>query len=175
MMSKSCPLAVRPAAPGDEMAVAHVHVRAWQVGYRGLLSDDYLAGLNPSDRARRYTFGDVSPLKPRTFVAIESGTIVGFATVAPAVDDDEGKLGELNALYVDPDSWKKGIGATLQSAALAALYESGFRNAMLWVLAGNVRAINFYQSQGWRADGTSREAEVWGVRVEEKRFIRSLD
>lgn len=148
------------------MAVARVHVRAWQIGYRGLLSDEYLGGLNPVDRAKRYTFGDVSPQKPRTWVAIESGTIVGFATIA---------LGELNALHVDPDYWRRGIGAVLQSAALAALYELGFRNAMLWVLAGNVRAINFYQSQGWTADGTSRDAEAWGVRVEEKRFIRSLD
>jgi hypothetical protein len=34
--------------------VALVHVRAWQVGYRNLLPDEYLDGLWPEERARRY-------------------------------------------------------------------------------------------------------------------------
>ena len=46
---------------------------------------------------------------------------------------------------------------------------------MLWVLAGNARAINFYESQGWGTDGTSRQAEVWGITVEEIRYVRSLE
>jgi len=84
-------------------------------------------------------------------------------------------VSELNALYVDPDCWKRGIGAALESAAGASLVQLGYRHAMLWVLAGNVRAIGFYESQGWGTDGTSRQAEVWGITVEEIRYVRSLD
>ena len=36
---------LRPAEPGDASAVALVHVRSWQAGYRNLLPDEYLDGL----------------------------------------------------------------------------------------------------------------------------------
>ena len=64
--------------PGDEMAVARVHVRSWQVGYRGLLSAEYLEGLRAEDRARRYTFGAVAPSFPKTLVATDSDLIRGI-------------------------------------------------------------------------------------------------
>lgn len=35
-------LNVRNAVPDNALAVAAVHVRSWQVGYRGLLPQDYL-------------------------------------------------------------------------------------------------------------------------------------
>lgn len=38
------------------MAVARVHVRSWQVAYRGLIPDGYLDRLCPEDRAVRYDF-----------------------------------------------------------------------------------------------------------------------
>ena len=47
---------LRPAEPVDAMAVARVHVRSWQVGYRGLLPDAYLDGLRAEERAERYDF-----------------------------------------------------------------------------------------------------------------------
>jgi GNAT superfamily N-acetyltransferase len=167
-------IVIRPAELGDELAVARVHVRAWQAGYRGLMSDGYLKSLRAEDRAKRYTFGDVLASRPRTLVAVESALIVGFATVAPAEGGNQSALAELNALYVDPDYWKRGVGAMLESAARTFLAERGYRNAMLWVLAGNVRAIGFYESQGWKSNGIFREAEVWGAKVTEIRFDRAL-
>jgi ribosomal protein S18 acetylase RimI-like enzyme len=155
------------------MDIARVHVRSWQVGYRGLFSDEYLDGLRAEDRARRYTFGAVAPSSPKTLVATDSGMIRGFATIATVRDDSHPSLAELNALYVDPDCWGRGIGATLESAARGLLMQLGYRGAMLWVLAGNTRAIGFYESQGWATDGTSRQAEVWGVAVTELRYLRS--
>ena len=163
---------IRAAVPGDELDVARVHVRSWQVGYRGLLSDEYLDGLRPADRARRYAFGSESRSFPKTLVATEAALIRGFATIAPAQDNDPADLAELNALYVHPDCWGRGIGAALESAARDLLVKLGYRNAMLWVLAGNSRAIGFYESQGWISDGTSRQAEVWGVTVTEFRYFR---
>ena len=48
------------------------------------------------------------------------------------------------------------------------------RSAMLWVLVGCERAIGCYESRGWRADGTLREAEVWGMTLPERRFVRMI-
>ena len=53
---------LRRARVGDEWAVAEVHVRSWQVGYRGLIADDHLDGLRPEDRAAHYTFDGDDPL-----------------------------------------------------------------------------------------------------------------
>ena len=41
---------LRRAVPGDENEVAEVHVRSWQVAYRGLLPDAYLDALRPAGR-----------------------------------------------------------------------------------------------------------------------------
>ena len=71
---------VRAARPEDALEVAAVHVRAWQMGYRGLLPQGYLDGLRPEERARRYTFGETIAGWPRTLVALERGVICGFVT-----------------------------------------------------------------------------------------------
>jgi GNAT superfamily N-acetyltransferase len=78
-------------------------------------------------------------------VAVEEGLIHGFATTAPSREPDLPDHGELCALYVDPEQWGRGFGMALVSAARARLFELGFRNAVLWVLAGNVRAERFYR------------------------------
>jgi hypothetical protein len=52
---------VRAAIPDDAAGVAKVHVRAWQVGYRGLLAGKDLDNLKIEERARRYTFGNAWP------------------------------------------------------------------------------------------------------------------
>ena len=164
---------LREATPEDAAAVATVHVRSWQVGYRGLLDDGYLESLRPEDRASRYTFGSTDPLSPRTTVAVEESEILGFATIAPA-DEDGTTTGELCALYVDPDRWRRGIGSVLLADACDRLATSGFDQAVLWVLQGNDRAVGFYRAAGWAPDGTERQDEVWGATVTEDRLRRAL-
>jgi GNAT superfamily N-acetyltransferase len=166
---------LRPAEPADAMGVALVHVRAWQVGYRKLLPDDYLDGLKPEDRARRYTFGGTDPREPMTTVAVDdAGIIRGFATTCAARDADAPGHGELAALYVDPDCWGRGIGQALLASARAHLLDSGFRRALLWVLVGNLRTERIYVSDGWAPDGSRRKDLLWGIEVEDQRYRRTL-
>jgi GNAT superfamily N-acetyltransferase len=165
---------LRPAVPDDAMPVARVHVRAWQVAYRGLMPEEYLAGLRPEDRAQRYDFTAGDPAGPRTLVAIEADTVLGFATTSPARDEDTIGQGELCALYVEPDCWGRGIGQALASAARGDLYRLGFRQAMLWVVAGNARAERFYRADGWTRDGLQRARQIWNVHVDTVRYSRAL-
>jgi ribosomal protein S18 acetylase RimI-like enzyme len=165
---------LRPEEPDDAIAVARVHVRSWQAAYRTLLPDDYLDQLRPEDRAQKYDFASLDPRKPRTIVATEEGLIHGFATTAPSRDADLPDHGELCALYVDPEQWGRGIGMALVSAACASIFGLGFRNAVLWVLAGNVRADGFYRIDQWVPDGLRRTDSVWGVTVDEVRYRRGL-
>jgi GNAT superfamily N-acetyltransferase len=165
---------LRPAVPGDEMAVARVHVRSWQTGYRGLLPDAYLDGLRPEERAARYTFASENVRDPVTIVAADDGVLCGFATTSPARDLDVPNDGELCALYVDPEWWGRGVGKALIAAARMQLFEMGFRSAVLWLLAGNARADRFYRMDGWAPDGLRRSDTMWGVAVDEVRYRRVL-
>ena len=166
---------LRLAEPEDAIAVARVHVRSWQVAYRTLLPADYLDQLRPEDRAQKYDFASLDPRKPQTIVAVEEGLVHGFATTAPSRDPDLPGHGELYALYVDPEQWGRGIGGALISAARTRLFGLGFRNAVLWVLAGNTRAERFYQIDRWAPDGLRRTDSVWGVTVDEIRYQRELE
>jgi ribosomal protein S18 acetylase RimI-like enzyme len=165
---------LRDARPADAAGIAAVHVRSWQVGYRGLLPDEYLDALEPQERAQHYTLGDPDPFMPATIVALEAETICGFATTGPSRDDDDDATGELFALYVDPDRWGLGIGRTLLREARARMAQQGFEQAILWVLVGNERAERFYRIDGWGPNGRRREDAVWGLTVEDIGYSRPL-
>jgi GNAT superfamily N-acetyltransferase len=60
---------------------------------------------------------------------------------------------ELWALYVRKAYYSTGVGYALFETVI------GDRAAYLWVLAGNRRAIDFYERQGFRLDGTEDEQD----------------
>jgi GNAT superfamily N-acetyltransferase len=171
----TCAMLLRPAEPEDAIAVARVHVRSWQAAYRALLPADYLDNLRPEDRAQTYDFASRDPLKPQTIVASEDGLILGFATTMPSRESDLKDCGEFCALYVDPDHWNRGLGVALVSEARVNLFELGFRKAVLWILAGNIRAQRFYQIDRWAPDGVRKTDSIWGVTVDEVRYQRVLE
>lgn len=154
---------LRRAIPADALAVAQVHVRSWQVGYRGLLPDGYLDTLSSADRAARYTFDAQDG--PRTTVAIDGDSIVGFATT-------RGR--ELAALYVAPESWCRGIGGVLIARAREDFVAAGVTSAELWLLVGNTRGQRFYERDGRVREGEPRAELVWGLHVEQVRYRRGL-
>lgn len=165
---------IRGATVDDVLGIAQVHVRSWQEGYRGLLPQGYLDALVPQDRAAHYRLGDEEPADRRTLVGMVDGLVVGFTTVGRPADIDDHRCGEVMSLYVDPGHWNTGLGRTLIATARATLVERGFEESVLWVLAGNTRAMRFYEIDGWAPDGAVRQAEVWGLAVDELRYRRAL-
>jgi GNAT superfamily N-acetyltransferase len=166
-------LTLRRATPADALAVATVHVRAWQDGYRGLIADEHLDSLRAEDRAARYTFGGTDPNAPQTVVAEVDGVVRGFATIGPCRESGP-ETGELLALHVDPTAWGIGAGRALIADARARLVARGFKESVLWVLVGNERAQRFYRIDGWRPDDVERTIEIWGVEIFDTRFRRQL-
>lgn len=155
---------IRLAVPGDELAVAQIHVRAWQHGYRGMIPDAYLDSMRAEDRAARYTFGVAGA--PITSVALDAAnSIIGFVTIK----DDE-----LAALHVEPDLWRRRVGTRLLAHALTQLASSGVSRAWLHVLTGNTRARSFYERDGWTVSGAPKRDLVWGAEIEEIRYERAL-
>jgi ribosomal protein S18 acetylase RimI-like enzyme len=168
-------LTTREAREEDALEVADLHVRAWQVAYRGLLPAERLDSMRAEERATRYSFGSTEPGAPETILAVCERSIWGFATVLASRDEDSPGAGELSALYVDPHRWGQGTGRLLTAEAYARLRARGFQEAVLWVLVGNDRAERFYRTDGWRHDGSRRRERMWDVEVDVVRYRRKLD
>ena len=80
-------------------------------------------------------------------------------------------------MHVAPESWRQGVGRTLMDVALTYLASAGFDAAILWVVDGNDRAIQFYESVGWRVDGAQRLKSANALKghvVKEIRMTRLL-
>jgi GNAT superfamily N-acetyltransferase len=164
---------LRDARRGDELAVAEVHVRSWQDGYREIMPAEFLAALDPRDRAARYEF-EGGEEAPTTVVAISEDEVIGFVTFCPSRDEDAIGMGEIVSLYVDPGRYRGGVGRLLMAEARRRMREAGFEEAVLWVLQGNHRAIEFYEREGWRADGATRLEQPYGIVSDVRRLRRAL-
>ena len=81
------------------------------------------------------------------FVAEEGSRIVGFATVLPRPDGNA----ELDALFVDPDLWKRGVGRLLVDHCAGVARR---RASRILHVVGNPHAEGFYASCGFRITGT---------------------
>ena len=154
-------------------------VLSWRAAYRGLLPDDVLAGLSVPDRERFWSDA-LTARAPHTgaVVATIAGAVVGFAATGPPLvpaDRADPTLGDLYALYLDPEVWRRGIGTQLHAAALDRLGSCGFTHAGLWVLGTNERALRFYQCHGWTDTGrTQLDRRPGGTELHERRLHRDL-
>ena len=149
-------LAVRRARPADAAAIAGVHVRAWQIGYRGLVPDAILDAMSVREREARWgEILDRDDAASYTLVAERGRHLIGFCSIiAPSRDEDAGaRTAEVAAIYVEPDAWRTGAGSALLSAALQGLRDDGWHAVTLWGFAANARARTFYERFGFALDG----------------------
>jgi ribosomal protein S18 acetylase RimI-like enzyme len=161
---------IRPASPDDASAIETIRVRGWQSAYRHVFPATDLDAL-PIDPERWRSRLLVPPPGWTTIVCEADGAVVGFASAGPSRDEDE--VGELYAIYVDPESWSAGAGRALLAAAEAAL-AADYDAALLWVLDDNPRARSFYERAGWAPDGVRKAEERFGVRAAEVRYRKDF-
>ena len=162
---------VRPATADDAVGIARVQERGWQRAYRHVFPVEELdrGGFIQPGRWRERL--ERPPAGWATFVAEHDGSVVGFASVGPS--RDERGIGELYAIYVDPDDWSTGTGRALIERAEAQLC-SEYAEVTLWVLEDNPRARRFYERAGWSLDGGRKAESRWGVRAPEVRYRKRL-
>jgi GNAT superfamily N-acetyltransferase len=145
---------IRSATTRDARGIARVQVRGWQIGYRGMVPDAYLARFTVEDRANRWLAYQASPQRMHHLVAEDDDeAIVGWAAYGSNQSDLGPNIGELGALYVDPGHWDAGVGSALLAEAENGLAVEGYEGAVLWTLEANERTRRFYENRGWSLDG----------------------
>lgn len=153
----SVDLVIADATVEDAEGLGAAHVAAWQAAYPGLMPSGFLSRLDADARAagwrRSIEAGDSAA---RTVVARVGDRVAGFVSYGPPRDEVDDGWGELWAINVHPDFWRQRVGSALFERAVSGLVEDGFRNAYLWVVRGNGRAIGFYRRMGWPPDGETK-------------------
>ena len=102
----------------------------------------------------------------------EEGRIDGWVSTGPCRDDDAKTGGEIYALYVEPGSWRKGIGRELVAKAEQEFWNRGISRIVLWVLEQNDLARRFYESVGYSPDGQTKEITIADANLLEVRYAK---
>jgi GNAT superfamily N-acetyltransferase len=130
---------IRLGTPADFAAATGVYARASlsNASYRDILRahPEHLI-LEPEALA-----------EGRTYVAIEDGVVVGFATWAEA----DGAV-ELEDLFVDPDHMRRGLGMALVRQVAEVLRARGVQRLEV---TANPHAMAFYRAAGFTDCGVT--------------------
>lgn len=172
------PLVRAAAGIEDFLAVQRVRTRSWQAAYAGLVPRQVLDAMGDEDGLRERAERMAAGTRVRTYLALREEAALGFVSVGPERQEDApADVGEVYALYADPAAWGTGVGRRLMEVALEDLTGHGRRQAWLWVLEGNERAIAFYRRAGFAPTGDRTASSVRstdGDGLPEVRFARAL-
>jgi len=138
-----------------------------QATYRGLVPQSALDSLSVEDnevgKRRQLTEG-----RTQTFVAEVAGQVIGNAVLGNTVEEDEeGLVGQLNAIYIDPAWWHQGAGRLLWDEVVKGARRAGWAKLLVKTATGNTRACRFYEAMGCVVDPSSvKTREYLGATVE---------
>lgn len=147
---------MRRATSDDLSGVIDVFLGCWRESYRGVLPDAAIDAMT-DERAEALWRRVLAASDGVVLVAEREGEILGATRYAV-----DGSDGAVHSLYVAPRAHGEGIGKMLLEAATDALRKVGADSGRLWVFASNAPSIGFYESRGWRHDGTTRVQAEFG-------------
>lgn len=139
----------------DARSIASVHVKSWQTTYRGIISDDYLDGLDVSERAKKWE-EILSDKDQKIFVVLDWEDIVGFATCGKS-DEMKWFDSNISSIYILEEYQWKNIWRSLFQKCKEHLSSIWCKTLFIWVLKDNT-ARKFYE-------------KIWGKFLEEKEIF----
>ena len=139
-------IVIRPANPADAGAIAEVRVNSWRTTYKGMIPDAYLAAMKVEDSTALWEkILTAAPNTTSVFVAEGAQGVVGFASGHMLAEPKHGLDAELSAVYLNREAQRTGIGQRLVATVAAAQRAHGATGMIVWVIAGNKPAREFYE------------------------------
>ncbi|SFI29191.1 Ribosomal protein S18 acetylase RimI [Collimonas sp. OK307] len=140
---------IRRATIADAGVIAAVRIDSWRTTYRGIIPDDYLDGMKIEESTAIWSrILSATSNAANVFVAEVDGEVLGFAAGMTLAQAKLGFDSELTAIYLEPSVQRAGIGRKLVAHVAAALASAGANNMLVWVLADNRPARQFYEMLG---------------------------
>jgi ribosomal protein S18 acetylase RimI-like enzyme len=161
---------IRQAIPDDAPAIAAIHVETWRTAYAGLIPASELAALSIERRTAFWRTALADHPDSVVVCSHDDRLVTGFVSFGASRDADSVNAGEIYAIYVAPSFWGQGCGHRLLTYAVDSLRKRGYREAILWVLEGNERALRFYAAHGFVADRAVKEEFLRDVILREYRY-----
>ena len=161
-------ISIRRARPGDEAGIARVHDAAWSEAYLGVIPGRELARMiqrRGPNWWRQAILGGT-----RLMVLDFDDRIAGYASYGRNRMPALAYSGEIFELYLAPEYQGAGLGRRMFEAARGDLAAHGYMSFVVWALAGNERAVEFYRRLGGavvrrapeRFGGETRERVAFG-------------
>ncbi len=154
MISSRSGVVVRSAKLRDSVRLSSVCRDSWEHAYTGIIPQNDLQNI----LTRRNAMWWRSRIKAGEQVSVVEvgGTIGGYATAGPARARGAYQ-GEIYELYLSPTFQGLGLGEYLFEGARHRLDQRRLPGLIVWALAANEHAIDFYARRGGRQVGRHLE------------------
>lgn len=161
---------IRPVIADDVPGIRRVAQSAWNAVYDDILQQDTIDAVLDEWYAREQIRQHVEDDDLSFFVADDGGGVRGYVSGGK----NELGTGEVAAIYVHPEHWRRGIGTRLIDHFEAHGRERGWDSMQIRVIAENDVARSFYEKHGYVVESTE-EAPLFGEPITEVCYQKSLD
>ena len=157
-------ISIRNARPGDEGGIARVHDAAWRDAYLGIIPGRELERMI---QRRGPTWWRQAILGGTRLLVLDfADRIAGYASYGRNRMPQLAYSGEIFELYLAPEYQGMGLGRRIFEAARSDLSVHGYHSFVVWALAGNDRAVSFYEKLGGSV--VRRAPERFGAETRER-------
>lgn len=147
MLGSRSDIKIRKGKLADATSVAETFSQSWQQAYRGIIPHLHLENMIRRRGAEWWT--SVIRSGDSLIVLEKSGAIVGYATLG--FSRTRGPYqGEIYELYIAPVHQGLGLGEHLFEACRHSLDQRRLKGLIVWALAENTMATDFYWRRGGR-------------------------
>lgn len=153
-------VSIRQTTVEDAAIISFIGVASWQAAYRGIIPDSYLDSISVEQREKHLT-KSLAVSANRFAIAQIDDKDVGMICFYPSHDEmvTEGTW-EVEALYILPQYWNRGIGRALMQYAFEYMKDQKITVCDLWVLAENSCARRFYECMGFVYTGIEKTISI---------------
>jgi ribosomal protein S18 acetylase RimI-like enzyme len=166
MLGSRSEIKIRKGKPADAKAVAEIFRLSWQQAYRGIIPHLHLEGM--VKRRGADWWANVIRSGDSLLVLQHEREVVGYATLGVARTRGPCQ-GEIYEIYLTPIYQGLGLGEHLFEACRHGLDEKRLKGLLVWALADNTLAMDFYWRRGGRPIAQTLE-RIGGAKLEKIAF-----